>query len=133
MDKPVIKILVVEDQKDLTEYFADELNSAGFEVATASDGVDAVIKVFEYNWDLLLMDIRLPKLDGVNALRIIRRLKPEIPVVLITGQAGSQRMLDTYQLQVDACLIKPVSMDKIIETVNQVTESHGGRRESNKS
>jgi CheY-like chemotaxis protein len=66
----------------------EELQEAGFIAGTAADGVKAVLQVIGGGWDAVLMDIRMPKLDGINALKIIRRIAPHLPVIMFTGQAA---------------------------------------------
>ena len=78
------RVLVVDDESNLVSYLTDQLMSQGYEVSGAYDGVEAVLKVAESDWDVLLIDIRMPKLDGIGALRIIRRIKPDIPVIMFT-------------------------------------------------
>ena len=113
------QILVVDDEPDLRRYLADELIDDGYRVDTAGDGVDAVLRVIDGGIDLVLMDIRMPRLDGLNALRILRRLAPSIPVIMFTGQAGQGDMLETTRLGAKTCLLKPVNVDRLKETVVQ--------------
>ena len=112
------RILIVDDERDLANYLADELQSAGFSTGTAADGVEAVLQVLDGKWDGIVMDIRMPKLDGINALKIIRRVAPALPVIMFTGQAGQGDMLESTRLGAFTCLVKPVAMDKLINTLN---------------
>jgi two-component system, OmpR family, response regulator VicR len=116
----VTRILVVDDEKDLADYLADELKIEGYETGIAYDGVEAIIKIIDFNWDVLLMDIRMPKLNGINALRIIHRIKPDLPVIMFTGQAGQAEMLEATHLGAYTCLLKPVSTDNLFRTIKQV-------------
>jgi len=113
------QILVVDDEPDLRRYLADELSDDGYRVDTAGDGVDAVLRVIDGGIDLVLMDIRMPRLDGLNALRILRRLAPAVPVIMFTGQAGQGDMLETTRLGAKTCLLKPVNVERLKETVVQ--------------
>lgn len=111
------RILVVDDEIDLAEYLADELSANGFEAEKAFDGVEAVLRVIDGGLDAVLMDIRMPKLDGVNALRIIRRISPSLPVITFTGQAGQGDMAASTQLGAFTCLLKPILTEKLVETL----------------
>jgi len=113
------RLLIVDDERDLAEYLADELSQARYETGIALDGVEAVLKVLEGGWDGVLMDIRMPRLDGINALRIIRRVAPKLPVVMFTGQAGQGDMLETTRLGAYTCLTKPLATQKVIDTLRQ--------------
>ena len=65
------------------------------------------------------MDIRMPKLDGISALKIIRRIAPGLPVIMFTGQAGQGDMFELTRLGAFTCLVKPLAIDKLISTLNQ--------------
>lgn len=111
------KILVVDDERDLAAYLADELCAAGYEVDTAADGVEAVLRVLDGGWSGVLMDIRMPRLDGINALKLIRKIAPRLPVVMFTGQAGQGDMLESTRLGAFTCLLKPIQPDKLLNTL----------------
>lgn len=113
------RILIVDDEPDVVEYLSARLSSKGFQTGGAADGVEAVINILRGDWDVVLMDIRMPNLDGINALRIIRTARPNLPVVTFTGQAGQGDMAESVRLGAYTCLLKPVSMDKLLETIKQ--------------
>lgn len=113
------RILIVDDENDLADYLAGELKTSGFATGTASNGVEAVLQVLDGGWDSVVMDIRMPKLDGINALKIIRRIAPRLPVIMFTGQAGQGDMLESTRLGAFTCLAKPIMIDKLIGTLNQ--------------
>lgn len=112
------RILIVDDEVDLAHCLAEELRDLGWETATAHNGVEAVLRVMEGGWQLVLMDFRMPKLDGINALQIIRRLSPALPVIMFTGQAGQGEMLDANRLGAFTCLAKPVDLEPLLKTLH---------------
>ncbi|HPH96537.1 MAG TPA: response regulator [Anaerolineaceae bacterium] len=118
-----MRILIVDDEPDVVEYLSARLSSKGFQTGGAADGVEAVIQVLRESWDVVLMDIRMPNLDGINALRIIRAARPNLPVVTFTGQAGQGDMAESVRLGAYTCLLKPVSMDKLLDTIKQATSA----------
>ena len=113
------RILIVDDEQDLVKHIAAELRAVGFATGDAYNGVEAVLKVLDDKPDAVLMDIRMPKLDGLGALRIIRRIAPEVPVVMFTGQAGQGDMLESTRLGAFSCLSKPLAIEKVINTLRQ--------------
>lgn len=113
------RILVVDDEPDVVDYLAELLESAGWETSLAFNGVDAVISALDENLDAIVMDIRMPKLDGVNALKIIKHFNPAVPVVMFTGQAGRGDMLETARLGAFTCLLKPVNSEKLLMVLSQ--------------
>jgi two-component system response regulator AtoC len=113
-------ILLVDDEPDILEILADELESAGYATGRANDGVEAVLKVLDGGWQAVVMDIRMPKLDGIGALKIIRRINPRLPVVMFTGQAGHGDMAESARLGAYTCLVKPVAIGKLLAALGQV-------------
>ncbi len=107
------RVLVVDDEQDQVDYLTMELQLSGWTTGYAMSGVDAVLKVLEGDWDVVLMDIKMPKLDGIGALKIIRRVAPDQPVVMVTGQAGQGDMYESTRLGAYTCLLKPVEPDHL--------------------
>lgn len=116
------RILVVDDEKELAMVVAEQLRNTGYETGVAFDGVEAVLSVLDYHWDIVLMDIRMPKLDGINALRIIRKLTPDVAVITITGQAGQADIAESTRLGAYTCLIKPIRLEEVFMAIALVPE-----------
>ena len=111
------KILIVDDEEDVVNFLADELQQANHKTGAAYDGVSAVLQVIDGDWDAVLMDIRMPRLDGIGALKIIKKLKPDLPVIMFTGQAGQGDMAESTQLGAYTCLLKPVAIEKLLNAI----------------
>ena len=88
------RILVVDDEEDVREILKDRLQMYGYEVSTAADGVKALEKVEELSPELVLLDIRLPKLDGMEVLSRMRSKHPETLVIIITAYMTIQRAVE---------------------------------------
>lgn len=115
-------ILVVDDERDLCAFLAGELRDSGHAVDQAFNGVDALMQVLDHRPDGVIMDIRMPKLDGIDTLRILRRLAPAMPVILMTGQAGQGDMLLASQLGAVTCLLKPMATDRLLDTIQRALD-----------
>jgi CheY-like chemotaxis protein len=113
-------ILVVDDEPDVVEYLCDELEIAGYNTDKVYDGVEAVLRILDGGIDAVLMDIRMPKLDGINALRILRRVSPNLPVIMFTGQAGQGDMAASTRLGAFTCMLKPVITEKLLDVLKIV-------------
>ncbi|HTY38690.1 MAG TPA: response regulator [Bacteroidota bacterium] len=111
------RILVVDDEPDVLNHLEQELGRNGWETGRAENGVEAVLKVLDGGWDIVLMDIRMPHLNGVHALRLMKRIAPALPVIMFTGQAGQGDMLETRRLGAYACLLKPIDFDRLLSTL----------------
>lgn len=112
-------ILVVDDEKDLTDALARELSLEGYATTVAYDGVEAVLTFLQKNIDAVLMDIRMPRLDGIGALEIMKAIKPGVTVIMFTGQAGQGDMLKSTDLGAFTCLLKPVRKDKLLDSMQK--------------
>ncbi len=114
-------ILIVDDELDILDYLADKVRQAGHRVETAVDGVDALLKVIQDpDLEVVVMDIRMPRLDGMDALRILKEMNPQMPVIMFTGQAGRGDMALSVQLGAYTCMAKPISSEKLLETIKTV-------------
>jgi two-component system response regulator CpxR len=113
------RILVVDDEPDVAEYLAETLELNDWQTGIAYNGVDGVLKVLDGGWNAVVMDVRMPKLDGINALKIMKRVAPDLPVVIFTGQAGQGDMFEATQSGAFTCLMKPVSIEKLLSVLEQ--------------
>lgn len=111
------KILIVDDEEDVVNFLADELQQAGHETGSAFDGVSAVLDIIDGGWDIVLMDIRMPRLDGIGALKIIKKIKPACPVIMFTGQAGQEDISESTRLGAYSCLLKPVAIENLLAVI----------------
>jgi len=112
-------ILVVDDDADIVQIISDELREAGHRVTEAGDGVEAVLRFVAERPDFVLMDIRMPRLNGVDALRIMKAIDASVPVVTFTGQAGQGEMLESNQLGALTCLTKPLLPSQVRDLVDK--------------
>lgn len=86
------KILIVEDEPDIQELLAAYLKDAGYDVETAEDGVEALARFQKGKFDLLLLDLMLPKIDGFGVCELIRR-KSNVPILMLTALDSEQAQL----------------------------------------
>ena len=111
------KILVADDETDLRNLLADELSYAGFWVKSVSNGADAVVAVVEENFDLVLLDMMMPQMDGMQTIRVLRKLKPNLPILGLTGYVGRGYMAEAAMYGV-TCLSKPIDIPELLQIVD---------------
>ena len=120
------KILIVEDEKDIILVLRNALEKNGYEVIDANDGEQALEKVSSEKPDLVILDIMIPKLDGIS---VNLRLKDNpstkgLPVIVITGKSHMEELLKIKnELSVAAYLEKPFSVAMLIEKISQIFQS----------
>ena len=104
-----MRILVVEDDAPLASFLRQGLEAEYYEVDIASDGDDARWMALENDYDLLVLDLNLPKMDGIAVLRVVRPKKPSMPVLVLTGRSRIEDRVECLDSGADDCLIKPFS------------------------
>ena len=113
------KILVVEDSPDYRELLLNFLENAGYMVTAAKDGAQALEAVKQQAFDLILLDLMIPKIDGYEVCRMIREIC-DVPVIMLTALGSEEHQLRGYQLQIDEFITKPVSMPLLIQKAEAV-------------
>ena len=111
------KILIADDEEDILEIVADRLEFYGFEVQTARDGVECLEAIDRQVPDLLLLDIRMPRLDGLEVLARLQQTRPELPVVVISASTERQVAEDTLSRGAVDYLLKPFEPADLQEKV----------------
>jgi CheY-like chemotaxis protein len=112
------RILIVDDEPRVRDVFKEFCQiTKGVEVEIAENGVDAVDKVKNDDYDLVTMDLIMPEMAGVEAVAKIKELKPQMPVIIITGNA-TERLINQAGLKGAASLLlKPVRLDDFVDEV----------------
>jgi two-component system chemotaxis response regulator CheY len=114
---PRMRVLIVDDSALVRLYYRDVLGKAGFEVEQAINGIEAMEKVLAQGFDLVIVDVNMPKMDGFTFLRTLRRSAPEvamIPALIVTTEAGRQDIDDARTAGANFYLVKPVSEAELL-------------------
>ena len=121
------KILVVDDQPEICRLFADVLTDMGYQVSTATEGRQGLAKIRDNPPDILFLDIKMPKMDGLECLRRIRKTKRKLLVVMMTGYGDIKSAQKAMRLGADEYISKPFDLDELKRLVNElVGELVGG-------
>ena len=118
------RILIVEDEPDIQELLNAYLRDAGYETAVAGDGAAALNAFDNAPFDLVLLDVMLPKLDGFEVCRRIRR-SSQVPVVMLTALDGEAQQLRGFGLDIDDYVTKPFSMPVLLEKIRVILRRRG--------
>lgn len=117
------RILVVDDERLLNDMIQDALREQGYEVEGAYDGMEGIGRLRYEKFDLILLDIRMPRKDGLEVLQFVKEFYPEIKVIIITGLASKNQIEETVSLGAAACLKKPFQLEKVLETISRVLKN----------
>lgn len=113
------KILVVEDDLSIQALLHDFLEEAGYRVVLAADGVEALARYAEQPFDLVLLDIMLPKIDGYGVCGVIRQ-RSDVPVIMLTALDNEENQIKGLDLQADDYITKPFSMPVLLRKIAAV-------------
>lgn len=116
----MIKILVVEDDQELNSTVCKYLNLNGYEAVGCLNAVDAYDKMYGANFDMILSDIMMPKIDGFEFAETVRSLNREIPILFMTAKDDMRSMQRGYQLGIDDYLVKPVNLEELLLKIGAI-------------
>lgn len=118
------KILIIEDEAAIRRVLVKILSEENktYEVEEAEDGLVGVEKLKEEDFDLVLCDIKMPKMDGIEVLEAIKKIKPEIPVVMISGHGDLDTAVNTMRLGAFDYISKPPDLNRLLNTVRNALD-----------
>jgi two-component system nitrogen regulation response regulator NtrX len=118
------KILIIEDEaairRVLTKILSEENDT--YQVEEAEDGVSGYEKIKNNDYDLVLCDIKMPKMDGVEVLEAVKKIKPEIPMVMISGHGDMETAINTMRLGAFDYISKPPDLNRLLNTVRNALD-----------
>jgi two-component system, OmpR family, copper resistance phosphate regulon response regulator CusR len=120
-----MRILVIEDEPRILEFLKVGLEAEGFTVDGAADGVEGYALARSESYDLVILDLRLPRLDGLRVLEELRRCRPELPVLVLSARSDLPTKLRSFHLGANDYLSKPFSFDELVARV-RVQLRHAG-------
>jgi DNA-binding NtrC family response regulator len=116
------KILLVDDEARFVETLSKRLADRGFDVEGAFSGPEALELLRVRSFDVVLLDVWMPGMDGLEVLKEIRRLHPSVRVVLVSGNASITAAVEGIRLEATDYLLKPVDIDDVLAKVEEAFE-----------
>ena len=118
------KILIIEDEaairRVLTKILSEE--SPTYLVDSAEDGLQGLEKIKNQDYDLILSDIKMPKMDGIELLEAVKKMKPEIPMVMISGHGDMELAIHSMKLGAFDFISKPPDLNRLLNTVRNALD-----------
>ncbi len=125
-----MRILVVEDARDLNRLIEKTLKRASYSVDSCFDGEEALDCLLGAEYDAVLLDVMMPKLDGYSVLRRLRKRDVETPVLLLTAKDAVADRVKGLDLGADDYLVKPFSFDELLARIRALTRKRAGNRKN---
>lgn len=114
------KILVVDDEDALRTVLSAELSGEGYDVGTAADGVEAVAMLQKARYHLVLLDIKMPNMNGFEVLKVIKDKHPGTKVIMLTGFADLKNAIESKKLGAEDFVSKPYDLVDLLTTIERV-------------
>jgi two-component system, OmpR family, response regulator ResD len=122
------RLLIVDDEQKIREVIREYAEFNGFEVSEAADGMSAIGLCKLNDYDLIIMDIMMPRLDGFSACKEIKKIK-NIPVIMLSARSEEYDKLFGFELGIDDYVVKPFSPKELMARINAVLARHAGPTE----
>ncbi len=115
------KVLLIDDEKEFVEALGERLKNRGMEVATLTSAKEAVSKSDLGNYDAIVLDLQMPEMDGLEVLKAIKKIKPEMQIILLTGHATVEKGIEAMKLGAMDLLEKPADIDSITDKIKKAS------------
>lgn len=119
------KVLIVDDEKDFLDIIAERIGARGMDVSTASSAEDALIMVEEESYDVVIMDFMMPALDGFKALKLMKAKRPEVQIILLTGNVPDEKRMEARELGALDVIEKPPDLKFLIKKIRAAKKAQG--------
>ena len=113
------KILLVDDEKDYIEALGERMKNRGMNVSTTTSAKDALKRVEEEPYDAIILDLQMPGMDGIEALKAIKKKNPDMQVILLTGHATVEKGIEAMKLGAMDLIEKPANIEVIAKKIKK--------------
>ncbi len=124
------KILIVDDEVDALELMQDLFDSKGYYSVTAKNGLEALNKIRESEPDIIISDIRMPEMDGMQLLEVVSNSYSQIPVIMVTAHGTVETAVDAMKMGAKDYILKPLSLDEILIKVENIAQMRNLKKEN---
>lgn len=116
------RILIVDDESSIRKTLREILEFEKYEVNEAADGLDCLVKLKKHKYDVIIMDIKMPKMDGMEALERVQLLAPDTPVIMISGHANIDTAVEAVKVGAFDFISKPPDLNRLLITVRNAMD-----------
>ncbi|MCJ7629399.1 MAG: response regulator [Longimicrobiales bacterium] len=120
-----LRVLIVDDEEELVSALVERLNLRGFAARGVTTGAEALVVLEGQEFDVVLLDVKMPGLGGIEVIRRIKGIRPKLEVILLTGHGSVKSIEEGMALGAFEYLMKPVKIDNLVQVLNAA--GAGGR------
>lgn len=124
------KLLVIDDEEDVRDSYIDIFKFFGYDVDSAPNGREGILKVTKTDYDIVVTDLNMPEMDGIEVLKRVKKTKPFIEVIVITGYATLENAIKAMKIGAYDYFTKPIDMEHVKIVLSKCTQSIKSRREN---
>ena len=122
MEELKAKVLLVDDETDFLSTLAERLEARGLKVSTATSGEDAVANADKEGFDLIVLDLAMPGIDGLETLKRIKAKQPDAEIIMLTGQGSIKTSIEAMKLGAEDFLQKPVNISELMDKISEAKD-----------
>lgn len=122
-------ILYVEDETALREEVSRFLSRRVKRVIEATDGLDALERIKEESVDLVITDLKMPRMDGLQLARHLRKERPDLPIIVLTAVSDAASILEMVDVGIDKYLVKPIDIKRLVSAMKEIADRLSRRKE----
>lgn len=121
-----IRVLIVDDEDDFRETIVKRLNARKLQAEGASSGIKALEVLKQKEFDVMVLDVKMPEMDGIETLRHVKKMSQEVEVIMLTGHASVEFGLKGMQLGAFDYIMKPAPINELLDTIGQAYNKKRG-------
>eukprot|EP01155_Anaeramoeba_flamelloides_P009740 Anaeramoba_flamelloidesa2010_94.p1 GENE.a2010_94~~a2010_94.p1 ORF type:complete len:143 (+),score=32.82 a2010_94:229-657(+) len=113
------KVLIIDDEQEFTQALAERMTNRGMDVSTSGSAIEGLQSVEEKSFDVVVLDLQMPEMDGIETLKILKKKNPELQVILLTGHATVEKGIEAMKLGAMDLLEKPADLSTLTEKIKK--------------
>jgi DNA-binding NtrC family response regulator len=113
------RVLLVDDEESFVEALGKRLNARGLSVETSNSGEDAIAKAERHAFDVIVLDLAMPGMDGIKTLKRLRKQDPDLQIILLTGHGSIEKAVEATKLGAMDFLQKPADLADLLELIRE--------------
>jgi DNA-binding NtrC family response regulator len=121
-----IRVLLVDDEAEFASTLAERLMLRGIEAEVATSGVVALKHIRQGGFDIMILDVKMPGIDGLELMTEVKRRQPDLPVILLTGHGSVASAKTGIKAGAFDCLMKPIDIDELVEKIKRAADGKEG-------
>ena len=111
------KVLIVDDEKDFLDIMAERMGARGVQVSTTTSAENALKMVLKETYDVVIMDLLMPEMDGFKALKLFKETRPDLPIILLTANVPEEKCIEAIKLGAMDVIEKPADLNLLTQKI----------------